>query len=244
MKNIFAIALFLAATGQPCGHIPAPRPTPVPTQPAPQETPTASIPTPIPPPVEVRQLTSGKAVFHVDLSGFTIPAPGPLGQLDYFAFSTLLWDANDLHAPALELSIRGTENKLCERMPCGVSALGLVVRFSGDIKHDGKEPDEKKHCGSGLNYSKRLAIGTDRAFDVSVSWSPEGIEVETPESRAWLSKGAPRVGFGKVYFPLPSDRGIGWSRSPWLLQLNGGSATLLSWAAVGEQLALAECPAI
>jgi len=181
MKPILLLCLFLATIAATCQ--PIPRPTPGPTKetptpastelPAPTERPTQK-PTPEPPPVELQQLTSGKAVVQIDLTNFELPPPGPNGQLDYFAASTFMWDENDRTAPALELSVRGTVNVLCLRMPCESAKnkpqpLGIVARFSGDIKHDGQEPDEHRHCGSGIAYSRRLAIGPDRLFSVLVS---------------------------------------------------------------------------
>jgi len=232
--------LFAATVGTPCKPLPYPTPRPtLPPRTTPTVIPTHGIPTPIPPPVEVTQATEGKAVFTVDITSLTLPAPGATGQLDYFAFATLMWDKDDKTTPALELSVRGTKNELCSAKPC-VDKLGIVARFSGDIKADGKQPDEHLHCGEGVNYSRRLPIPS-RLFDVAVSWGPWGVSVESGGQSYLLKKGAPRVGFGEVFFALPEPRGIGWARSPWLLQLNGGSAALKSWQTL-ERGALAGCP--
>jgi len=247
MKKYLTFALLLAACTHPipCPPFCAPPPTtPTPASATPTATPAPTAPSstptpraePSPPPVEVRQLTSGRAVVQLDLRGFVPPA----GQ-DYFALATLLWRAEDKHAPALELSVRGTEAAPCLALPCGPSRLGLVARFSGDIASDHAQPDERLMCGEGIKYSARLPIGSNPLVDVALEWSPSGVLVTTPTGASRLLKqGSPRVGFGAFFAPVPSPpKGIGWAYGPALVS---GRASLLSWEAVGEQGAIQNCP--
>lgn len=244
-KIILALLLpLLSACPQPIPCPPlclTPPPGPVTVTPSPvvaesaTATPTPRPPTPVPPP-EVSQATEGRAVIEVDLTDFR-PAP----PLDYYALATFMWDPADRQAPALELSVRGLSPEPCVATPCGPSSLGLVVRESGDILHDGQTPDEHAHCGQGVNYSRRLPIMNPSVFRVTVEWGPWGWRVVAPGGEVTLQKGAPRVGLGAVFFPLPTDRGIGWARHPWTLQHHGGSARLVSWQTLTEGT-LSACP--
>jgi len=184
----------------------------------------------------VRQLTSGRAVVRLDLRGFAPPA----GQ-DYFALATLMWDPADKHAPALELSVRGTEGAPCLALPCGASRLGLVARFSGDIAADHLQADERLMCGEGIKYSARLPIGSNPLVDVAVEWDASGVLVTTPTGAfRRLKQGTLRVGFGAFFVPAPAPpRGIGWAYGPALVSAR---AALLIWEAVGEQPELGACP--
>ena len=212
---------------------PTPRPT---ATPSPTVRPTAV------PPVQVQQLTRGRALVRLDLRGF-VPTPGQ----DYFVLSSLMWSGTDKHAPALELSVRGTEAAPCLALPCGPSRLGLVARFSGDIANDGKLAGEGKpessFCGEGVKYSARLPIGPSPLVDVLLEWDPSGVLVTTPTNAfRWLKQGSPRVGFGAFFVPVPSPpKGIGWGYGPALVL---GRASLLSWEAVGSdpQPPLGACP--
>jgi hypothetical protein len=228
-------------------HIVLPQiPTPVPVA---TPTPKTEVPTPTPLPAEPFQATSGRAVLEIDLTDFQ-PAPMDVGtglQLDYYAAATLLWtdppvSTSNPDTPALELSIRGTSPDLCVRAPCGPRALGLVARWSANVRHDGVVPDEHAHCGQGIVYSQRLPLGAGPVVRVVVAWRPGQVSVSTGHGTWTTSKGAAGPGFGRVYTPLPRDRGIGWARQPWVLQRHGGTARLLSWEADAENPPLGACP--
>lgn len=230
-------------TPQPC-QAPCPEssptPRPSPATPIPTASPTAQ-PTAVPP-VQVQQLTRGRALVRLDLRGF-VPPPNQ----DYFVLATLMWSGTDKHAPALELSVRGTEAEPCLAFPCGASKLGLVARFSGDVANDGKLAGEGKpessFCGEGIKYSARLPIGPSPLVDVLVEWDPSGVLVTTPTNAfRWLKQGSPRVGFGAFFVPVPSPpKGIGWGYGPALVL---GRASLLSWAptSTDPQPPLGSCP--
>lgn len=268
MKNILAIALFAASVGTPCN--PRPQPTPRPTLPpisTPTAAPTQSIPTPIPPLVQTFQCTDCEAVWRFDLTGFQ-PRPrvdeqgNPLPAkqlLDYYAGVTACWDPSDLHAPCAEISVRGYDPDPCMVEPCasetrkdkypiGPHPLGIVLRTSGDVAHDGTGIPEHDMCGSGINYTKRLPLGAYPIVDVKLEWSPSlGWKISTPAASRTLKQGAPRVGLGwwdpGVGKP---PKGIGWARTPWTLQdqEHPGSVSLISWRSKsGAQPELQECPA-
>jgi hypothetical protein len=118
----------------------------------------------------------------------------------------------------------------------------LVARWSSNVQHDGTEPDEHRHCGNGINFAYRLPIGRGPFVDVEVIWEPGFVRVSTPEASWTTTKGAAGPGFGKVWFPLPRDRGIGWARSIWTFQRYGGTAELVSWGVVAPVGAPSACP--
>lgn len=206
-------------------QLPAPCPACYPT-PRPTATP-APVPTAVPP-VLPYQSTSGRAVVRLDLTRFR-PAP----PLDYYAIGTLLWlpATRSPTTPALELSVRGLSAELCQRSPCGASSLGIVARWSANIAHDGNEPDEHRHCGAGVGFSRRLPVGPGPLVDIVVEWGPGFVRVSAGGSSWTSTQGAAGPGFGVVAIGVPNPpRGIGWSRSPWELQAHGGRARLVDWS--------------
>lgn len=211
----------------PCPGCPTPAATATATRTA---TPEA---TRTPRPVEPFQATEGAATFELDLTGFT---PRPDG-LDYYAAATLLWTnpptGRDLPTtPALELSIRGTSTERCLASPCGPSSLGLVARWSANVRHDSQTPEERDHCGRGIGYSQRLPIGPGQLVSGRVEWRAGQVRVSTPLGSWATTKGASAPGFGLVFMPLPRSGGIGWARSPWTLQEWGGRVRLVEWQGV------------
>lgn len=253
-------------TPQPC-QAPCPEssptPRPSPSTPIPTASPTAQ-PTAVPP-LQVQQLTRGRAGWRFDLSGFTPrPRTGPAGEplppaklLDYYAGVTACWDPSDLHAPCIELSIRGYDPEPCLAQPCasrtegadrrpiGPHPLGLVLRESGDVLHDGTGIPEHDMCGEGILYPYRLPLGKGPLVDVELAWTPDGWRVSTPVASRTLSKGAPRVGLGWWAPGVGlSPKGVGWAREPWTFQSGGGIVQLLSWAPTGSdpQPPLGSCP--
>lgn len=210
--------------------------------PVPVETATP-VPKPEPTPnFTIRKLTNGYAEIAVDLTKFHVKQ----GQ-DYYALGTFMWEQGDLHSPALELSVRGNSDSICSVGPCNSKAgkdqpLGLVVRFSGDIGADAKQPNEKLHCGEGTNYSKRLPIGLTRVFVVRVRWAPGGVTVSTPAGSVTLRRGAARMGFGWFTPDVPGQLGIGWAYGPAVASPSGASVRVLDFdAASAEQPALGSC---
>lgn len=229
-------------------------PTETPSVP-PSSTPTATR-TPSNPPgpsPSVRPLTGGRAVVRIHFGAFVAATPAPDGtQLDTFAAATLCWaeppDGPRATTPCLELQLKGKGPKPClegpGNSPClrSMEDLGLVARYSANAAHDSAQPDEKEHCGEGINANFRLPIGPGPFVDATVEWSPGFVRV-TVLGRAWVAtRGTASPGFGLFWPGIPRDRGIGWSRSPWLLSRHGGSAELLSWEAVDPQRVMVPCP--
>lgn len=252
MKKYLFICLLMAACNQPepcppfCQN---PRPTALKTAlPSATQTPGPTLtatPTPVfqgtPMPVP-EKATEGKAVMRFDLTGFN-PSP----PLDYYAAAYLLWEellaCKKPEKPALELSIRGLSQEPCLKSPCGPDALGIVARYSANIKYDGTGIPEHDMCGEGINYSRRLPIGSSPIFDVVVSWGPGFVRVEGPTGASWTAaQGADSPGFGVfVEGIVCPPRGIGWAREPWSLQTHGGNASLKAWQALAQG-AVGACP--
>ena len=234
------LLLPLLLTACPPPPIPCPPNCPPPASATPTNPPTAPTPrptaTPSPtvrptavPPVQVQQLTRGRAVVEVDLRGF-VARP----DLDKYAAATLLWEASPIwpkkpSSPALELQIAGIGPELCAGPGrCGKTSLGLVVRWSANLSAYKQDPDP---CGIGINAGARLPIGNDPLFDLVVEWSPGLVKVTTPTGASWsASVAVSGPGFGVFVPGVPNPRtGIGWERSDWILQEHGGSAYLLEW---------------
>jgi hypothetical protein len=147
--------------------------------------------------------------------------------------------------PALELSIRGTSDEHCLTAPCTNTALGLVARWSCNIRHDAGEPDEHKHVGEGINYRNRIPIGPGPITTVYVEWGPDGRRVTVSTNYgSWTAKrGVKSPGFGVFVAGIANaPKGIGWAREPWSIQRNGGAARLVSWKARDPLGILSTCP--
>lgn len=241
-------------------------PTPTPQASAsPTETPSAppsststATRTPTIPPVSspsVRPLTGGRAVVRIHFGAFVPATPAPDGtQLDTFAAATLCWDdppqGPRATTPCLELQLRGVGPRFCDGAvwspntgaPCYPDELGLVARYSANPNHDFSEPDESKHCGEGIPFRRRMPIGPGPFVDVTVEWAPGLLRVSAL-GRTWeATRGTRSPGFGHFWPGIPRERGIGWSRWPWLLSRHGGSAELLSWEQVDPQRLMVPCP--
>lgn len=149
----------------------------------------------------------------------------------------------ELVVPALELSLRGLDDAPCLSYPCpsakevinkatketrtvGPHPMGVVARFSASTEHDSKEHDENKHVGEGIKYADRLPVGSWPLVRVLVEWDSSGVRVSplrqdgsiTRSAFLGENRGAPCVGFGQAFFPLPDKRGVGWAYEPFTVQ--------------------------
>lgn len=230
-------------TPQPCqapcpDSSPTPRPSP-PT-PIPTASPTAQ-PTTVPP-VQVQQLTRGKAVFELDLTGFI-----PAADLDSYAFATLAWlppgSGPDRYpsTPAFQLGLRGTDPRPCLVKPCA-GKVALEVRYSANVRYDRTLTDEKAMCGAGTRPPQWIPLGPGPKVRVTLEWGPGFVRASTPAGSWQTDQGAAGPGFG-WWTPGIPPKGLGWAyKDDWTLQAHGGSAQLLGWEAVGEQPPLGACP--
>jgi len=233
-------------TPQPCNNLPCPESSPTPRPSPPEPIPTAS-PTAQPtvvPPVQVQQLTRGKAVFELDLTGFI-----PAADLDSYAFATLAWlppgSGPDRYpsTPAFQLGLRGTDPRPCLAKPCA-GRVALEVRFSSNIAHDRTLADESLMCGAGTRPAQWLPLGPGPKIRVTAEWGPGFFRASTPVASWQTSQGADGPGFG-WWVPGIPPKGLGWSyEDAWTLQAHGGSARLLSWEPTGSdpQPPLGSCP--
>lgn len=202
--------------------------------------PTPPVPTPTPKVLEVRQATSGRAVFDVDLSGFSL-VPG----LDSYAFATLCWQEPVRGVrpttPCLQLAVRGSDPAPCPGKPCQ-GRMALEVRYSANLQHDGSGISEDAMCGRGTKPPQWLPLGTGARPRVTVEWGPGFVRASTPAGSWTATQGAATPGFGWWTPGIPPG-GIGWSYQPgWTLQAHGGAAVLVDWEAVGAQGGLGVCP--
>lgn len=225
-------SLFFLGT-ESCWLPPPPNPTPC----APCGTPVPGnvTPTPTPPPLTPFQAIEGKAL--VRCKGIDSLPLSPVR--DYVVCASFTWEmsGSDKSLPLVELSVRGTSPVPCASRPCGTSA-GLVVRMTGNPKHDAGEPDEGQHCGGGVNYHRRLAIGAlgaDGGFDVELVWDPRGLHASTAIDSIFIpSARVPgSLGLGRFLVGAPfrhGERGFGWDE----LSINrfGGSAELLEYQGI------------
>ena len=233
--------------------LPTPRPT---ATPSPTVRPTAV------PPVQVQQLTRGRAVFELDLAGFAVPTPVPNPkagqpgepneiQLDSFAAVTAAWvdpgppvpgPNRYPRTPAFQLGLRGTDSRPCLVKPCG-GKMALEVRFSSNITYDRTQSDESAMCGAGTRPAQWLPLGPGPRVRITEEWGPGFFRVSTPVASWQTNQGAQGPGFGWWVEGIP-PKGLGWSYSPdWVFQSHGGSAQLLEWVAVGDvQPPLGACP--
>jgi hypothetical protein len=218
----------------PTAGIPAPQPT------APAATPTPEPPSPTPTPEPVAagsQLTEGQAV--VRIRGINRL---PLQRTrDYLVAATFTWETSgsDKRLPIAELSIRGTRSQPCLRTPCG-DAAGLVVRVTANPAYDSGQQDEHRHCGSGTNYHRRLAIGplgSDGGVDVTMRWDRSGLHVSTPVDSVFLpTRVAGSVGFGRFLVGAPfrhGERGYGWDALS--IDRFGGDAQLVAFHGTSQR---------
>lgn len=230
MRIHFLAALVAAFFMSACGGQPIiitwpgnPTPTPEPTATPGEPEPTAT-PRPEPtPPVEFIQFTEGAGKLR-----FRGLDRAPLScEHDIQALATFTWEqgADDRTAPVLELQLMGNTPEPCLERPCGRSEckpdpgkMGLRIRYTANILHDGQEPNEHLHCGSGLNANHRLALGPlgpGGSLDVTVALDEEPerggqrLIVSTPVD-AWSIpvKHPGTMGFGKVALGSP------WKRPP------------------------------
>jgi hypothetical protein len=221
-----------------------PHPTP-PSAYTPGPTPQVNTPTPRPtqppPKLEVRQLTSGRAIVHIDLRQFAVN-----DTLEYYPLFTMLWAEGDRHSPWAEVSVIGAGPGFCDAAPCWkkdiFSRFAIRLRFSGDPGKDGTIHNEKLHCGEGTNGTKGIPIGKNLEFDLITTWGDWGIEVSTPAGAWRATRGAPRVGFGFWMEGVPDDRPYPWGSPLWEARHRRGRAYLTEWAAVGFQAPLRACP--
>lgn len=222
-----------------CPPAPTPPPTATPCDPCPicppaepTATPTPGEPTPRPsesptPPVSAIPYRSGVARYL--LSDVLRP---DYASLDYWAVLTMGWSDPGLwraNRPALELSLRGTAPAPCLTSPCGPSAVGLVARWSANVEADNTQPDEDLHCGDGINYHRRLAIGPLGPGDsvvVEVEWEPSRVRVCTPVD-CWESGRVPpdSAGFATWVPGVPEDWDY-WAREAWS---DARLAALIGW---------------
>ncbi len=212
--------------------IPAPRPTPT-SIPAPRPTPTAA------PAHRPYQVTEGRAVLTI--RGIDQLPLSPAADTSTVATMTWETEGRDLGAPVLELQIRGQSAEPCLSRPCRDRA-GLVIRYSSSIAHDEGLP-ERQHCGEGVNYHRRIALGNLPAglLRVTLEWDRTMLRVSTPVD-SWQSglqeERGFSLGFGRVITGAPFERREirGWSwkplldGSPWIkLSVESWTGSLGLW---------------
>ena len=256
MRFVLLIACAIATVGATCRPVPAPTPGPprvtaTPTatgQPEATRTPTI-MPTPLPPPATLQQLTSGIAVFEIDLSSFAVAPPDANGDiLDIYAFATLAWEkpkgtGADRYpkTPAVQLGLRGTKKEPCIAKPCQGKAA-LEVRYSANVTFDRSGVPEKSMCGEGTKPPLWLPIGPGPKHQVVLEWTPGFVRASTSVTSVELHQGAASPGFG-WWTPGIPPKGLGWAyKEDWTIQAHGGTAQLLSFKATGEQPPLLACP--
>lgn len=227
---MLAMLLLLSSTIPGClSYTPRPGPTPGPSAtPTSMAIPTPPItPTPLPH-VEFAPGRAGGAVVY-----FTKLDKAPLTcQADVQALATFLWDLDaraNPDRPILELQVMGNTPMPCLVQGCNNGPksckpdssdpdwMGLRVRYSANKKNDRNLP-ENQHCGAGINYNHRMALGpldSSGGVRVGVSWDPSGITIETPAETRHLPAGDPESG-ERYYSPgfsgviLGTRAGIGW----------------------------------
>lgn len=213
------VAAFLFSGCRPL-PVPTPGPEPTPTQ-APMETPTPE-PT-VPPVVTPLQFREGRV--HLRFYGLD-KAPLTCAD-DVQILATLTYEQTglDKSLPVVELDLMGNTSLSCPERPCnrnGACAtnpdlMGLRVRYTANIEHDASEPDEARHCGEGMNYHHRLALGTlgpDGSLDVWVSLDsdaerigPQTLTVATPvDSWSVPVKMDGSMGLGRAFLGSPWKR--------------------------------------
>ncbi len=171
----------------------------------------------------------------------------PLSRtFDYIVASTMTWETSGSNkkVPIVELSIRGSRSAPCLSRPCGDRA-GLVVRVTANANYDAGQPDESRHCGSGVNYHERLALGSlgpGGSVDVDLQWDESGLLASTPVDSVFIStRRSGSFGFGRFLVGAPfghGERGFGWDSLS--IDRHGGWSELLSWN--GENGQRARCP--
>jgi hypothetical protein len=217
---------------------PVPRTTPTPRPPTPTPQPTAT-----PEPASPQQAVRGSAVIHIR----GIDRLPLKRTLDTIAAATLTWelDGADKRLPIAELDIRGTRARPCLQQPCGDDA-GLVVRVSANPSYDGSQRNEALHCGAGVNYHYRLALGPlgrDGGVDVTVQWDEGGFRAATPVDSVYIpaARRPGSFGFGRFLTGSPfayGQRGFSWDT--FSIDRYGGDAALVSWS--GQTGRRASCP--
>jgi hypothetical protein len=224
---------------------PASRATPTgPPRPTAPPTPTTPpAPTATPEPVSPHQAVRGSAVIHVR----GIDRLPLKRTLDSIAAATLTWelDGADKRLPILELDIRGTRARPCQQRPCGDDA-GLVVRVSANPSYDGSQHNESLHCGAGVNYNYRLALGPlgrDGGIDVALEWDESGVHASTPVDSVFIpaARKPGSFGFGRFLVGSPfayGQRGFSWDT--FSIDHYGGGAELVAFS--GQPGKRAACP--
>ena len=193
-----------------------------------------------PPPVAVKALTSGRAVFRI--SGIErVPFGNGPGELDNWIWGTLLWRPGLAEGPALELALRGVEDKVAIAKPVG-GKVGITARWSPNLAHDNRLYRENKlrpdtdYLGQGIGYAARLPLGPAQADGsrlVTVEWGLGGVVVRTPAgSTALTGKHPAAAAFGYWH---PGALTLGWGNAAQDATRKGLRVSLESWTAVGPQ---------
>lgn len=100
----------------------------------------------------------------------------------------------DRKQPIVELGLMGNSPTPCPVQPCNrgnkdipcdiaPDLMGLRVRYTANIDHDKDVEGEQGHCGSGMNYHRRLALGPlppGGKLEVTVSITDTQLIVATP----------------------------------------------------------------
>lgn len=201
-----------------------------PTWPTPTPSPMAT-PEPSPaPPAEPVEMTTG--TIRLDFRRLHLAPLTCADDVQILATITGELEGMDLERPVLELSLMGNTSQPCLSRPCnrgqesgcGKSGaddpdlMGLRVRYTANIAHDADEPEEEEHCGEGLNYHHRLALGRlgrDGSLSVWVTLEADTLTISTPVD-AWSVpvKMPGTMSLGRVILGAPwprrEMRGWGW----------------------------------